>query len=278
MSNKNQIRVHRGAHQEMKSSLSAEARLRLVSYNIQVGIETNRYRDYVSGSWRHFLPCSRRQRNLEHIANLIRDYDIVALQEVDAGSLRGDYINQVEYLAMRGNFPHWYLQINRNLGRFAQHALGLLSRIPPQEITEHKLPGVVPGRGAMVARFGSGARPLVVVILHLALGRRTRNLQLEFVRELTKDDRHVILMGDFNCEAAELMRESPLVDSPFIIADESLHTFPSWAPQKKLDHILLTHHFPIQQAFVLENATSDHLPLAVEVELPHELKKSLVKG
>lgn len=67
---------------------SPGTRLRLLSYNIQVGIGAKRYRDYVTDSWKHVLPHAQIYNNLGHIARAISDFDIVALQEVDAGSLR----------------------------------------------------------------------------------------------------------------------------------------------------------------------------------------------
>jgi len=63
-------------------------RLRLLSFNIQTGITTSRYRQYVTQSWRHVLPFAQRSGNLDTIANLVSDYDLVGLQEVDAGSIR----------------------------------------------------------------------------------------------------------------------------------------------------------------------------------------------
>ncbi|MEK7696756.1 MAG: EEP domain-containing protein, partial [Pseudomonadota bacterium] len=67
-------------------------RLRLLSYNIQIGIATSRYRQYLTHSWKHVLPSTQRLGNLDRIARLIRSSDVVGLQEVDAGSLRSGYI------------------------------------------------------------------------------------------------------------------------------------------------------------------------------------------
>ena len=36
-----------------------------------------------------------------------------------------------EYLAHRGGYPHWYRQVNRNMGVLAQHSNSFLSRIRP---------------------------------------------------------------------------------------------------------------------------------------------------
>ena len=105
--------------------------LRLLSFNIQVGISTQRYHHYLTRSWQHLLPHAGRSGNLQRIGDLLGDFDLVALQEVDGGSLRSGYVNQVEHLAHLGAFPYWYQQLNRNLGRLAQHSNGVLSRLRP---------------------------------------------------------------------------------------------------------------------------------------------------
>lgn len=55
-------------------------RLRVLSYNVQVGIGTSNYRDYLTGSWKHVLPHPQRWDNLNRIAERVRDFDLVALQ------------------------------------------------------------------------------------------------------------------------------------------------------------------------------------------------------
>jgi endonuclease/exonuclease/phosphatase family metal-dependent hydrolase len=77
--------------------------------------------------------------NLQKIGDLLGDFDLVALQEADGGSLRSGYVNQVEHLAHLGAFPYWYQQLNRNLGRLAQHSNGVLSRLKPWAIEDHPL-------------------------------------------------------------------------------------------------------------------------------------------
>ncbi|HHQ43077.1 MAG TPA: endonuclease, partial [Chromatiales bacterium] len=79
----------------------AATTLRLLSYNIQAGIGAGRYRDYLTGSWRHVLPDRRTLANLDAIARLLRRYDLVGLQEVDGGSLRSAFLDQARYLAHR---------------------------------------------------------------------------------------------------------------------------------------------------------------------------------
>lgn len=243
-----------------------DGRLRLLSFNIQVGISTERYHHYLTRGWQHLLPHPGRASNLQRIGALLGDYDLVALQEVDGGSLRSGYVNQVERLAELGAFPYWYQQLNRNLGRLAQHSNGVLSRLRPDLLEDHPLPGP-PGRGAVLLKFGEGADALVVINMHLALGPRTRTRQLAYVRELIDGARHVVLMGDMNTHAIDLLQHSPLRDLG-LVAPQIDATFPSWRPQRCLDHILLSPELVLERVAVLSQPISDHLPVAVDIRLP----------
>lgn len=246
--------------------------LRLLSFNIQVGIGTQRYRHYLTRGWQHLLPHRERAANLQRIGALLGGFDLVALQEVDGGSLRSDYVNQVEHLAQLGDFPFWYQQLNRNLGRLAQHSNGLLSRLQPSLLEDHPLPGPR-GRGAILLRFGEGAEALAVVMMHLALGSRVRARQLAYIRELIHGYRHCVLMGDMNTHASELLERSPLRDLG-LVAPQSRATYPSWSPQRCIDHILLSPTLTLERMQVLDAPISDHLPVAVQIGLPAALRRS----
>lgn len=243
-------------------------RLRLLSYNIQVGIPSRNFYQYVTHSWKHVLPHAERFDNLDHIAQVIGDYDIVGLQEVDGGSLRSGFVNQTQYLANRANFPHWYDQANRKLGKIAQHSNGLLSRARPTEIIEHKLPGLIPGRGALMVRFGDSEHPLILLIAHLALSRRARLRQLAYLSELVNEYEHVVVMGDLNCPSDSKEIDSLLDKTCLSAPTHGLHTFPSWRPFRNIDHILVTPSLRVEHMRVLNCPCSDHLPIAMEVSIP----------
>jgi len=242
--------------------------IRLISYNIQVGIASNRPLHYVTRGWRHLLPHAEHFTTLDQIAHALRGFDIVGLQEVDAGSLRSSFVNQTEYLAARGGFKYWHYQTNRRIANLARHSNGLLSHLRPFEIVEHKLPGRVPGRGAIVAKFGTPENPLVVVMLHLALGKRARTIQLDYVADAVKTFRHVVVMGDLNCQpqSDELIR---LIDKTGLIEPAGHgHTYPSWRPSRKLDHILVAPSLLVSDTQVHHLPFSDHLPISVEIIIP----------
>ncbi|MEH6628835.1 MAG: endonuclease/exonuclease/phosphatase family protein [Motiliproteus sp.] len=242
--------------------------LKLLSFNIQVGIHTHAPHHYVTRGWQHLLPNANRYRTLDSIARVIADYDVVALQEIDGGSFRSGFVNQVHYLASRARFPYWYQQLNRNLGKMAQHSNGLLSRLPPANIEDHRLPGLLPGRGAICVRFGQGADAILLVMLHLSLGQRSRFRQLGYLRQLIGDYRSVVVMGDLNCHHDILLNHTELRDVNLQPPRCHHATFPSWKPTQALDHILVSADLQVLQSQVLNVRISDHLPIALEIKLP----------
>ena len=251
----------------MADAGGAGTELRLLTWNIQAGVNSGRYSHYVTQSWKHVVPHGGRLEVMDRIAALLSRFDIVALQETDAGSLRTGFVNQTEYLAERGGFGYWVDQTTRRLGHFARHANGLLSRLAPTEVDVHPLPGL-PGRGLMHARYGAGDESLNVFVLHLALGRRGRERQLAFLGELLRDCRHAVVMGDLNCtpDSVEL---GGLIGSGLLRAPPaSPATFPSWRPRRHIDHILVTPGVEVCRFYVPEWVFSDHLPVALEARVP----------
>jgi endonuclease/exonuclease/phosphatase family metal-dependent hydrolase len=243
-------------------------RLRLLSANIQAGSSTRRYSDYVTRSWSHALPAGRKQDSLDAIAELARGHDIVGLQEADPGSLRSGFTNQTHYLAERAGFDYWSHQPNRNVARVAGSANGLLSKLEPVGIYDHALPGRIAGRGVLVARFGEGDEGLIIAIAHLSLGAKSRHLQLGFLCELLQNHPHAVLMGDFNCTAdtpeMQLLYQRTALQPP----RSHVPTFPSWKPQRAIDHILVSAALEAAHAHAMPAANSDHLALALEIEVP----------
>lgn len=76
-------------------SSTPEPVLRVLSLNIQVGLQTGGYHHYVTNAWKHFLPSRGVRAHLDRIAQFATAYDVVALQEADAGSLRTQVITEI---------------------------------------------------------------------------------------------------------------------------------------------------------------------------------------
>ncbi|WP_460830872.1 endonuclease/exonuclease/phosphatase family protein [Lysobacter humi (ex Lee et al. 2017)] len=240
----------------------------MLSANIQAGSSTRGYHDYIARSWSHVLPMGDKRGSLDAIARLAGQYDIVGLNESDPGSLRSGFTNQTHYLAQRGGFAYWSHQPNRRVGGVASSANGLLSKIEPVEVVDHPLPGRIAGRGILMARFGCADRPLTIAVAHLSLGAGSRLSQLAFIAELLANDPHAVLMGDFNCTADQpemgvLFRQTRLQPPAHRIA-----TFPSWSPQRAIDHILIGDGLEASDCSAFPAAFSDHLALSMDVAVP----------
>ena len=245
---------------------AANTPMRLLSCNIQAGSSTRAYREYITRSWSHVLPNGKRA-NLDSLAELFSPYDLVGLQESDPGSMRSGFDNQSDYLAERGRFPFVSHQSNRRISRIAGSGNALLSRLEPNELLDYALPGRVAGRGVLWSRFGKGKHAWVLAVTHLSLGPKSREVQLDFLAELLQDQPRAVLMGDFNCdpsapEMQRLYRKTRLTPPATCVP-----TFPSWAPDRALDHIL-TAGFQVEDYRSVPAAGSDHLAIAVTLSEP----------
>jgi endonuclease/exonuclease/phosphatase family metal-dependent hydrolase len=107
-----------------------------------------------------------------------------------------------------------------------------------------------------------------VAVAHLSLGVRSRQAQLAFIAEILSDYPNAVLMGDFNCipddpEMQVLYRHTRLCPPEYRIP-----TFPSWRPQRAIDHILVGSGLNCSLPRAIPAAYSDHLALAINIEVP----------
>lgn len=242
--------------------------LRLLSHNIQVGIATHRYRDYLTGGWKHLLPSADRDRSLAAIAPTLTHFDIIGLQEADAGSIRSRFVNQAEQLAELAELPHWAVRVNRDLGQFGKHALGLISRIEPIQVDQCPLPGRMPGRGALVADFLWDGHPLRVIDTHLALSRRARDWQFDELGVLCDVPGYVVVMADFNCEPDDPGMQQWCIENGLKLPTRPPLTYPRWRPQRAIDHIAVSQSLDIRGTEARPVGGSDHVPVAMSIALP----------
>lgn len=241
--------------------------IRLLSLNIQVGLNSSRYAHFLTHAWRHAVPTQAARHTLDRIADLAAGYDLVAIQEADAGSLRTARLNQVAHLAERAGFPHWEAAVTRDLHPFARHCLGCLSRWPLASVRRHVLPGWPPGRGALDAVIRApGCEPLRLIVVHLALGRGTRTLQLAYLAGLVEPFVDTVILGDLNCDTRELDAH-PALRAAGLRSVHGQPSFPSWRPSRALDHVLVSPSVEVLGGSVIDTRLSDHLPVTTEVRL-----------
>jgi endonuclease/exonuclease/phosphatase family metal-dependent hydrolase len=124
----------------------------------------------------------------------------------------------------------------------------------------------------MLLEFGEGDDALVVCSMHLALSRRIRSRQLDYVSELVSTRKHLVVMGDLNagCDSNEVRRFIDRSGLTEPLCDQA--TFPSWRPVRRIDHILVSSTLGVRRTHVVDYALSDHLPICVELELPEHVR------
>lgn len=244
--------------------------LRILSCNILAGGSVKRYREYVTQSWKQVLPTGKRA-NLDGLAEIIGDFDLVALQEADFGSLRSGFLNQTEYLAECAGFPYWSHQPNRKVAKVAASSNGLLSRLKPDEVLDYPLPGRIRGRGVLWARYGKAEDSLVVLVAHLSLGPQARAHQLGYITELLEGHPNAVLIGDLNTPIESPELRTLFARTSLVPPTLPPPTFPSWAPRRAIDHILASSTLQVEELRTLPHLVSDHLPIAATIRLPSEL-------
>jgi endonuclease/exonuclease/phosphatase family metal-dependent hydrolase len=121
----------------------------------------------------------------------------------------------------------------------------------------------------MLVELHTNRDPLLVCIMHLALGKRARRLQLSYISELVGEYPQLVVMGDFNCGTDSRELQELVDNTHLILPTGDLKTFPSWRPNRKFDHILISDALQLKKTHVLEHTHSDHLPICVEIELPN---------
>lgn len=245
----------------------ATTQLRVLSCNILAGGSVKRYREYVTHSWKHVLPTGKRA-NLDGLAEILPEFDLVALQEADFGSLRSGFLNQTQYLAENAGFPYWSHQPNRKVAKVAASSNGLLSKLKPSEILDYPLPGRIRGRGVLWVRYGSGEQSLVVLIAHLSLGPQARAHQLGYITELLEGHPNALLIGDLNTPIESPELRALFKRTSLVPPSRPPATFPSWAPNRAIDHILGSSTIEVDELRTLPHLVSDHLPIAATVRLP----------
>jgi len=242
--------------------------LRLASFNIQAGIGTRRMRHMLTYSFRYVLPHRQAIANLDRIADELQGFDWVGLQEADCGSFRSNQIQQAQYIAFRADIPYCLTQITRDIGSIASIGLGLLSRFPCIHIEKHRLPGSRHGRGLLETVFHIGGKDLAVFVTHLSLKQSSRVRQLHHIAKCMQGHQHAILMGDLNCEPDSSEFLTFVDEAGLNTPPASPATFPSWQPQRRIDHILTRGDARIISLQTIAFVGSDHLPVVAEISFP----------
>jgi endonuclease/exonuclease/phosphatase family metal-dependent hydrolase len=236
----------------------------LLTWNIQAGIGTRRYRDYLFRAHLQMFHARSKTEALQNIAREIAPYDVVCLQEVDLGGRRAGYRSQVDEIARLSCHPYVEIQENRRVPGVSRHGNAILSHWPLTNVRDLKLPGRLAGRGCLVADV-EGKYALTIACLHLSLGVADQNLQLAAVANVLRGARAWAAMGDFNCGARSAPMEAFCGSIGGHLSRTAPLTFPAWRPRRDYDHIVIGGEMSVTH-YQCEAATySDHRPVSARL-------------
>ncbi len=241
--------------------------MRLLLYNVR----------YCTGHGGQFhFPWSgylrRTARHFDLITTFIQTMapDIVGLLEVDAGSYRSRWHNQAALMAETLGHYHVYhskypaQSLARRLPVMGKQVNAFLCR---DAIHSRRFHFFKKGVKRLVIELE--LQNLVVFLVHLALGFKTRHEQLNDLYTLVKTtQKPCIVAGDFNAfwgdrEIKLFLAACGLVNA----CAKPQPSFPSWKPRRQLDFILHSSAIKINDFFMPQVTFSDHLPLICDFEI-----------
>lgn len=239
---------------------------RIMTYNIQNGALNTQAGTYDFG----------------RIASVIQSArpDIVAIQEVDNGSLRTGKKNWMQELGvMTGMYAFFGATITTLPSGFLQwkgeYGIGILSKERPLSWrfeTFNKSEGSTDEvRGMLICEFPE----FFFVSTHFSLNAPDRLIAAKRLNELAQTvGKPIFLAGDFN--ALPTYEAPKELSKEYVILSTSESTFPSSAPAKCIDWIMCSKRFSlpavlstgiVRQPGIDMSICSDHLPVWVDVRL-----------
>lgn len=240
--------------------------MKILSWNIQAGIATTRYAHYITRAYRQLLNTPSKLKSLRQIAEIIADYDVVCLQEVDLGGRRAGFTSQADILAAISGHTFHEVQENRVVRNISRHGNAIFSKYPLQISDDMKLPGKIGGRGALIARV-EHANAFTIANTHLSLGRIDQALQMSAVSEALPENGRWVLCGDLNMTATSDALTAFKTRHEISGPDEAPLSYPSWAPRQALDHILCGAAISMSSYAAVDVIKSDHLPLEADIDV-----------
>lgn len=237
------------------SACNGADHIRVASYNIHKAIGTDGTYDP--------------ERTIAVIAEI--DADIIALQEAD--SRLGQRKARLGLAQLERTTGLALVPLAARPASHGWHGNALFFRNGRLMRAERlQLPHAEP-RGAVLAEFDIGGRPLRVVAAHLGLLSRTRRLQMERLCDLlsARQSMPTLLCGDFN-EWRPGRANSPLERlAPLFSTLDAAPSYPSRRPLFPLDRIFgwpdgIVSEFTVHDTPTARRA-SDHLPVKAVIDL-----------
>ena len=235
----------------------------VMTYNIRLGLDSD----------------------LETIASIVGEADVVALQEVGNDWVEGEKGNQAMKLARASGLTHY---------RFASaltvrpgtdppetcpapteearpgFGVALLSRFPLGPWTRHRLPKRKDEQRCILS--GTVVTPkgaVSVLVTHLSHNEIDRGVQVPaLLRHAQTQATPLMVLGDLNA-TPEDATIAPLYQWLYNAAgDDPMPTYPTTAPEKAIDHVFVSKEIEVvQPAMPVHLTGSDHLPVMARLSI-----------
>lgn len=251
--------------------------VKLITYNIEYceGL-VGRWFDYLK-VWKIFFPPKKLDQRIVTALKKIKP-DILALIEVDLGSLRARGKDEVRFLEEKLRLHDFVEKVKYPLNGWLKlfHHVPILDKQANALISKYKMSDVHyhvfhEGTKRMVIEATIHCpMPVTLLVAHLALGTKARAHQIvELISIVNKIQSPVILMGDFNTfhgesEIKKLLQQTHLKDKISLDKKDVHLTEPAWHPTRRLDYILTSPEIRVNRYSVLKFQFSDHLPLMID--------------
>ncbi len=251
--------------------------VKLITYNIEYceGIAGKWYQ-YLK-FWKIFFPPPNLDQEIVAALKKVKP-DILALIEVDIGSLRSRRKDEVRFLEEKLHLPDFiekvkyplrgWMKLFHHLPILNKQANALLSRFRLRDVKYHVFHEGT--KRMLIEASVLCPKRVTLLVAHLALGRKARSRQMVELTNIVNSIKNpVILMGDFNTfhglqEIQDLLKKTHLKDAIGLDKKSRIYTEPAWHPTRRLDYILTSPQIKVQKYSVLNFHFSDHLPLMID--------------
>ena len=223
----------------------------------------------------HCLNYLERRIDFDIMARAITDCgaDIVGLNEMLNAKPGSEYGAQVAELAARTGLKHHYFAEAIKTGGIP-YGNGFLSRRPIANAETVMIPDPAPRgydgyyetRCLLKARLECG---LTVLVTHFGLNPDEQQNAANTVLQHLEAEK-CILMGDFNVQPEDAVLRpirARMKDTAALFA-APLQSFPSDAPDRKIDYIFVSPDIEVLQADIPPIVASDHRPHTAEIAVP----------
>ena len=216
------------------------------------------------------------------IARVISEFepDIIALQELDVGRSRSDFLDQAHAIsrALEMDF-HFDPAVQVEEERYGN---AILSSLPLKLVKSIRFPMVDGGgterRSALWVEVDVDGQPVQVINTHLGLHRVERLRHSEILSgpdwiPAARARGPVVLCGDLNTsprsEVYKLFRSQLEDVQPKVEQRKKASTWPGKFPFRRLDYVFTSEDLKVQGAYVpvtsLTKIASDHLPVVADL-------------